>query len=115
MAPKHHPNPLSGGDRKAGDGSLQSLRRPAVVKRDLFRRKAGERHRDLETVLVETFDVVGGIGLFGGPLDLAAPVHLGRLRRIDEILEALCALDEGPRDPPGGKPMRLRPVERAAA
>ncbi|MGL3104878.1 hypothetical protein [Bradyrhizobium sp. BR 1432] len=34
---------------------------------------------------------------------------------IDEILEPLCALDEGPRDPPGGKPMRLRPVERAVA
>jgi hypothetical protein len=34
---------------------------------------------------------------------------------IDEILEALCALDEGPRNPPGGKPMRLRPVDRAAA
>ena len=34
---------------------------------------------------------------------------------IDEILEALCALDEGPRHPPGGKPMRLRSVERSAA
>jgi hypothetical protein len=34
---------------------------------------------------------------------------------IDEILEALSALDEGPRNPPGGKPMRLRPIERAAA
>ena len=41
---------------------------------------------------------------------LKAPVH------IDEILEALCALDEnGPRHPPGGKPMRLRSVERWAA
>ena len=29
-----------------------------------------------------------------------APVH------IDEILEALCALDSGPGHPPGGKPMR---------
>jgi hypothetical protein len=43
------------------------------------------------------------------PNGLKAPVT------IDEILEALCALDEGPRNPPGGKPMRLRPVERAAA
>ncbi|MBR0695833.1 hypothetical protein [Bradyrhizobium lablabi] len=43
------------------------------------------------------------------PQGLKAPVT------IDEILEALCALDEGPRSPPGGKPMRLRPVERAAA
>ena len=34
---------------------------------------------------------------------------------IDEILEALCALDDGPRHPPGGKPMRLRSIERAAA
>jgi hypothetical protein len=34
---------------------------------------------------------------------------------IDEILEALCALDEGPRHPPGGKPMRLRSAERRAA
>jgi hypothetical protein len=34
---------------------------------------------------------------------------------IDEILDALCALDGGPRHPPGGKPMRLRSVERRAA
>lgn len=34
---------------------------------------------------------------------------------IDEILEALFALDGGPRNPPGGKPMRMRSVERAAA
>jgi hypothetical protein len=40
---------------------------------------------------------------------LKAPVS------IDDILEALCALDEGPRHPPGGKPMRLRSVERRAA
>jgi hypothetical protein len=43
------------------------------------------------------------------PRGLKAPVT------IDEILEALCALDDGPRNPPGGKPMRLRSVERAAA
>jgi hypothetical protein len=44
------------------------------------------------------------------PEGLKAPVH------IDEILEALRALDEnGPRHPPGGKPMRLRSVERRAA
>jgi hypothetical protein len=42
------------------------------------------------------------------PEGLKAPV-------IDEILEALCALDGGPRNPPGGKPMRMRSVERAAA
>jgi hypothetical protein len=41
---------------------------------------------------------------------MKAPVH------IDEILEALCALDgNGPRNPPGGKPMRLRSTERRAA
>jgi hypothetical protein len=35
---------------------------------------------------------------------------------IDDILEALCALDaSGPHHPPGGKPMRLRSVERRAA
>ncbi|MCK1735111.1 hypothetical protein IVA79_14300 [Bradyrhizobium sp. 138] len=44
------------------------------------------------------------------PDGLKVPVH------IDEILEALCALDgNGPRTPPGGKPMRLRSVERRAA
>jgi len=46
---------------------------------------------------------------------LRAPEGLKTPVAIDEILEALCALDEGPRDPPGGKPMRLRSVERAAA
>ena len=39
---------------------------------------------------------------------LTAPVT------IDEILDALCALDGGPRNPPGGKPMRLRSTERGA-
>ena len=34
---------------------------------------------------------------------------------IDEILEALCELDGGPRNPPGGKPYRLRSAERAMA
>ena len=43
------------------------------------------------------------------PQELKAPVT------IDQILEALCALDPVPRDPPGGKPMRLRRTERAAA
>ena len=43
------------------------------------------------------------------PDGLKAPVN------IDEILEALQALDGGPRNPPGGKPMRLRSTERAAA
>jgi hypothetical protein len=46
---------------------------------------------------------------------LRAPEGLKAPVTIDEILEALCALDQGPRNPPGGKPMRLRPVERAAA
>jgi hypothetical protein len=43
------------------------------------------------------------------PDGLKAPVT------IDEILDALCALDGGPRNPPGGKPMRLRSTERRAA
>ena len=43
--------------------------------RDLVRREAGDRHRDLETVLVEAFDVVWGIALFGGPLDLVENVE----------------------------------------
>ena len=34
------------------------------------------------------------------PDGLKAPVTIG------EILDALCALDGGPRPPPGGKPMR---------
>jgi hypothetical protein len=46
---------------------------------------------------------------------LRAPEGLKAPVSIDEILEALCALDEVPRNPPGGKPMRLRPVERSAA
>ena len=46
---------------------------------------------------------------------LRAPKGLKAPVTIDEILEALYALDEGPRHPPGGKPMRLRSVERRAA
>lgn len=42
------------------------------------------------------------------PEGLKAPVN------IDEILDALRALDGGPRHPPGGKPMRLRSIERRA-
>jgi hypothetical protein len=34
---------------------------------------------------------------------------------IDEILEALCNLDGGPRNPPGGKPNRLRSTSRTLA
>jgi hypothetical protein len=46
---------------------------------------------------------------------LRAPEGLKAPVTIDEILEALCALDGGLRHPPGGKPMRLRSVERRAA
>ena len=46
---------------------------------------------------------------------LRAPEGLKAPVTIDEILEALCALDGGPRSPPGGKPMRLRSTERRAA
>jgi hypothetical protein len=43
------------------------------------------------------------------PSGLKAPVS------IDEILEALCELDGGPRNPPGGKPIRLRSTARVLA
>jgi hypothetical protein len=43
------------------------------------------------------------------PSGLKTPVS------VDEILEALCELDGGPRNPPGGKPYRLRSTERAMA
>jgi len=46
---------------------------------------------------------------------LRAPDGLKAPVTIDEILEALCALDGDPRHPPGGKPMRLRSAERRAA
>ena len=46
---------------------------------------------------------------------LRAPAGLRNPVSIDEILEALQALDDGPRQPPGGKPKRLRSVERLAA
>jgi len=46
---------------------------------------------------------------------LRAPEGLKAPVSIDDILEALRGPDAGPRHPPGGKPMRLRPVERCAA
>ncbi|KIU47774.1 MULTISPECIES: hypothetical protein [Bradyrhizobium] len=46
---------------------------------------------------------------------LRAPEGLKAPVTIDEILDALCALDGGPRHPPGGKPMRRRSAERRAA
>jgi hypothetical protein len=46
---------------------------------------------------------------------LRAPAGLKAPVTIDDILEALCELDGGPRNPPGGKPCRLRSVERALA
>lgn len=46
---------------------------------------------------------------------LRAPDGLKGPVAIDDVLEALCALDGGPRHPPGGKPMRLRSTERRAA
>jgi hypothetical protein len=47
--------------------------------------------------------------LLRSPVGLKAPVT------IDEILEALCELDGGPVNPPGGKPMRLRSTDRRLA
>jgi hypothetical protein len=46
---------------------------------------------------------------------LRAPEGLKKPVSIDDILDALRELDAGPRHPPGGKPMRLRSVERRAA
>jgi hypothetical protein len=46
---------------------------------------------------------------------LRAPAGLKNPVSIDEILQALQALDNGPRHPPGGKPNRLRSVQRLAA
>jgi hypothetical protein len=50
---------------------------------------------------------------------LRSPDGLRQPVTIDEILEALCALDGGPgsppRNPPGGKPNRLRSISRLAA
>jgi hypothetical protein len=46
---------------------------------------------------------------------LRAPASLKAPVTIDEILEALCELDGGPRDPPGGKPNRLYSTSRALA
>lgn len=46
---------------------------------------------------------------------LRAPENLKSPVPIDDILDALCALNDDPRHPPGGKPMRLKSVERRAA
>jgi hypothetical protein len=46
---------------------------------------------------------------------LRAPAGLRAPIGIDEILQALCELDGGPRHPPGGKPNRLRSTSRALA
>jgi hypothetical protein len=37
-----------------------------------------------------------------------------RIVTIDEVLEALSELDHGPKQPPGGKPARLRSTSRIA-
>jgi hypothetical protein len=46
---------------------------------------------------------------------LRAPAGLTAPVTIDEILEALCELDGGPRNPPGGKPNHLRSTSRLMA
>jgi hypothetical protein len=46
---------------------------------------------------------------------LRAPEGLKVPVTIEEILDALCELDGKPRNPPGGKPFRLRSTERALA
>jgi len=46
---------------------------------------------------------------------LRSPAGLKKPVSIDDILDAFCELDGGPRNPPGGKPYRLRSTERAIA
>jgi len=46
---------------------------------------------------------------------LRAPAGLKAPVTIDEILEALCELDGGPRNPPGGKPNRRYSTSRVLA
>lgn len=46
---------------------------------------------------------------------LRAPDALKTPVTIDDILDALAALDGQPRNPPGGKPMRLRSTSRVLA
>jgi hypothetical protein len=46
---------------------------------------------------------------------LRAPSGLKAPVTIDEILGALCELDGGPRNPPGGKPNRLCATSRVLA
>jgi len=46
---------------------------------------------------------------------LRAPKGLKAPVTIDEILDALRLLDDDPRDPPGGKPNRLRSTARLLA
>jgi len=46
---------------------------------------------------------------------MRSPVGVRKPVLIDEILAALCELDGGPRNPPGGKSCRLRSTERAIA
>jgi hypothetical protein len=46
---------------------------------------------------------------------LRAPEGLKAPVTIDEILEALCQLDGGPRNPPGGKPNRRYSTSRVLA
>lgn len=46
---------------------------------------------------------------------MRSPAALRKPVSIDEILEAQCELDGGPRNPPGGKPCRLRATERTIA
>jgi hypothetical protein len=46
---------------------------------------------------------------------LRAPEGLKAPVSIDEILEALRALDDGPRHPPGGTAIRMRSAEQRAA
>jgi hypothetical protein len=56
-----------------------------------------------------------GLGCVRDLIVLRAPEGLKAPVTIDEILEALCALDGGPRNPPGGKPNRRYSTSRVLA
>ena len=60
-----------------------------------------------------TFTVGRGNDVQLAAIQALRPLVVGR--EIDEILAALCELDGGPRNPPGGKSCRLRSTERAIA
>jgi hypothetical protein len=74
--------------------------------------QAGLTTAEKRTILASWASDASGIGSCPSrraPAGLKKPVSIG------DILAALCELDDGPRNPPGGKPCRLHSTERALA